>query len=197
MKIVVGLGNPGRQYAATRHNIGYDVIDALSVRLGWTTGPGEFDRLARTKFDGLVMDGTTARGSKLLLLKPTTFMNLSGRAVRAAMDFYQVAASDVLIVLDDLALPCGRLRLRAGGSSGGHNGLNDIQRVLGTDQYPRLRIGIDPPPPNVPGKAYVLGRFSPEQRQLIDPAIARACDAIVTWVEQGIEPAMNQFNRNE
>jgi len=78
MKIVVGLGNPGRQYAATRHNIGYDVIDALSVRLGWTTGPGEFDRLARTKFDGLVMDGTTARGSKLLLLKPTTFMNLSG-----------------------------------------------------------------------------------------------------------------------
>jgi len=113
------------------------------------------------------------------------------------MDFYQVAASDVLIVLDDLALPCGRLRLRAGGSSGGHNGLNDIQRVLGTDQYPRLRIGIDPPPPNVPGKAYVLGRFSPEQRQLIDPAIARACDAIVTWVEQGIEPAMNQFNRNE
>lgn len=197
MKIVVGLGNPGRQYAATRHNIGYDVIDALSVRLGWTTGPGEFDRLARTKFDGLVMDGTTARGSKLLLLKPTTFMNLSGRAVRAAMDFYQVAASDVLIVLDDLALPCGRLRLRAGGSSGGHNGLNDIQRVLGTDQYPRLRIGIDPPPPNVPGKAYVLGRFSPEQRQLIDPAIARACDAIVTWVEQGIESAMNQFNRNE
>lgn len=197
MKIVVGLGNPGRQYAATRHNIGYDVIDALSVRLGWTTGPGEFDRLARTKFDGLVMDGTTARGSKLLLLKPTTFMNLSGRAVRAAMDFHQVAASDVLIVLDDLALPCGRLRLRAGGSSGGHNGLNDIQRVLGTDQYPRLRIGIDPPPPNVPGKAYVLGRFSPEQRQLIDPAIARACDAIVTWVEQGIEPAMNQFNRNE
>lgn len=195
MKLIVGLGNPGRQYAATRHNIGFDVIDALAQRLGWTTGPDEFDRLARSRFDGLVMDGTAgSSGEKLLLLKPMTYMNLSGRSVRSALDFFQATPSDTLVVLDDLALPCGKLRLRKGGSPGGHNGLVDIERVLGTDQYPRLRVGIDPAPPNVPGKAYVLGRWSPQQKELIVQAIARACDAIITWIEQGIEPAMNQFN---
>ena len=195
MKLIVGLGNPGRQYAATRHNIGFDVIDALAQRLGWTTGPGEFDHLARSRFDGLVMDGTAARsGEKLLLLKPMTYMNLSGRSVRSALDFFQATPSDTLVVLDDLALPCGMLRLRKGGSPGGHNGLVDIERALGTDQYPRLRVGIDPPPPNVPGKAYVLGRWSPQQKEQIVQATARACDAIITWIEQGIEPAMNQFN---
>lgn len=196
MKLIVGLGNPGRQYAATRHNIGFDVIDALAQRLGWTTAPDGFDRLARSRFDGLVMDGTaTGSGEKLLLLKPMTYMNLSGRSVRSALDFFQATPSDTLVVLDDLALPCGKLRLRKGGSPGGHNGLVDIERVLGTDQYPRLRVGIDPPPPNVPGKAYVLGRWSPQQKEQIVQATARACDAIITWIEQGIEPAMNQFNR--
>src|SRR5690606_20849349 len=142
MKIVVGLGNPGRQYAATRHNIGFDVVDALAQRLGWTGGPAEFDRLAKTKFDALVMDGTVSAGGgseKLLLLKPMTYMNLSGQSVRAAMDFFQATPADIMVVLDDLALPCGKIRLRPAGSSGGHNGLRDIQRVLSTDQYPRLR----------------------------------------------------------
>ena len=198
MKIVIGLGNPGRQYAATRHNIGFDVIDALAHRLGWITDPAEFDRLAKSKFDGLVMDGSVSvaggGNDKLLLLKPMTYMNLSGRAVRAAMDFFQAGPADILVVLDDLALPCGKLRLRKGGSSGGHNGLIDIERALSTDQYPRLRVGIDPPPPNVPGKAYVLGRWSPQQKEQIDQAIPRACEAITTWIEQGIEPAMNRFN---
>jgi PTH1 family peptidyl-tRNA hydrolase len=97
-------------------------------------------------------------------------------------------------VLDDLALPCGRLRLREGGSSGGHNGLKDIERALGTQDYPRLRLGIDPPPPPVPGKQYVLGRFTAEQRKLIDPAIERAMGAIMTWIEKGIAKAMNEFN---
>ncbi len=201
MKIVVGLGNPGRQYAGTRHNIGFDVVDALAQRLGWTTGPGEFDRLARSKFDALTMDGSitvpTGDSVKLLLLKPMTYMNLSGKSVRAALDFFQATPSDLMVVLDDLALPCGRIRLRPGGSSGGHNGLRDIERALGTDQYPRLRIGIDPPPPNVPGKAYVLGRWSPQQQERIQSAIPRACGAITTWIEQGIEQAMNQFNRSE
>jgi PTH1 family peptidyl-tRNA hydrolase len=198
MKLVVGLGNPGVQYASTRHNIGFDVVDALAMKLGWIFRLDQFDSQARTRFDGLVLDGMVNRlngeSEKLLLLKPTTFMNLSGQAVAAAMGFYQLAPADLLVVLDDLALPCGKIRLRPGGSTGGHNGLRDIQRALGTEQYPRLRMGIDPAPPRVAGKDYVLGKFTAEQRQLLDPAIARACGAIVTWIDQGIESAMTQFN---
>ena len=192
MKLVVGLGNPGREYVGTRHNVGFEVVDRVAERLGWAPR-GEFDRTARTKFEGLAVDGMIGE-EKLLLLKPMTYMNLSGQAVQAAMAFYQLSPGDVMIVLDDLALPCGKLRIRASGSDGGHNGLRDIERALGTNQYPRLRLGIDPPPPPVPGKTYVLGKFSPEQRKLIDPAIDRATGAIVTWIEKGIETAMNQFN---
>ena len=199
MKIIVGLGNPGREYVGTRHNVGFEVIDAIARKLGWTFGPGdEFDRLAKTKFDGLAMDGTMALASggseKLLLLKPTTYMNLSGRAVQAAKSFYQVTSGDLMIVLDEMALPAGTIRLRSSGSDGGHNGLKDIQRALGTPQYPRLRIGIDPPPPRVPGRDYVLGRFCEEQRKLVDPALKRAATALVTWIDKGIETAMSQFN---
>jgi PTH1 family peptidyl-tRNA hydrolase len=198
MKLVVGLGNPGSEYVRTRHNIGYEVIDHLAAKLGWTSGPDQFNRLAKTKFDGLTLDGTLSTTSgdaeKVLLLKPTTYMNLSGRSVQAAMAFYQLAPADVMVVLDELALPCGTIRVRPGGSDGGHNGLRDIQRALGTSSYPRLRIGIDPPPPPVAGKDYVLGRFTDEQRKRIDPAIARASGAVVTWIDKGIETAMNQFN---
>ena len=199
MKIIVGLGNPGREYAGTRHNVGFEVIDAIARKLGWTFGPGdEFDRLAKTKFDGLAMDGTMELASggseKLLLLKPMTYMNLSGRAVQAAKSFYQVTSGDLMIVLDEMALPAGTIRLRASGSDGGHNGLKDIQRALGTSQYPRLRIGIDAPPPRVPGRDYVLGRFSEEQRERLEPAIGRSGEAVLTWVEKGINAAMNRFN---
>jgi PTH1 family peptidyl-tRNA hydrolase len=193
MKLVVGLGNPGREYVGTRHNIGFEVVDRLAEKLGWARA-GDFDRLARTKFDGLMLDGPFSEMEKLVLLKPTTYMNLSGRAVQAALAFYQATPADVMIVLDDLALPCGRLRLRGSGSSGGHNGLKDIERALGTQDYPRLRLGIDPPSPPIAGKDYVLGRFSPEQRKLIDPAIDRATGAIVTWIDKGIDTAMSQFN---
>jgi len=192
MKLVVGLGNPERSYAGTRHNIGFEVIDQLASRLGWTK-PDDFDRLAKTKFDGLMLDGVVG-SEKLALLKPTTYMNLSGRSVQAAMAFYQLTPPDIMVVLDDLALPVGRLRLRGAGSSGGHNGLKDIERALGTSEYPRLRIGIDPPPPRVAGRDYVLGRFTPEQRDLLEPAIGRACGAIVTWIDKGLSTAMNQFN---
>ena len=150
--------------------------------------------MARSKFDGLALDGPVSESEKLLLLKPVTYMNLSGRAVQAALGFYQATPADVMIVLDDLALPCGKLRIRSGGSDGGHNGLKDIQRALGPNQYPRLRLGIDPPPPPIAGKDYVLGRFSPEQRKLIDPAIDRATGAILTWIDKGLSAAMNQFN---
>ncbi len=149
--------------------------------------------MARTKFDGLAFDGVIG-SEKLVLLKPLTYMNLSGKSVQAAMAFYQMTPADIMVVLDDLALPVGRLRLRGSGSSGGHNGLKDIERALGTSQYPRLRVGIDPAPPRVAGRDYVLGKFTPEQRVLLEPALALACGAIVTWIDKGIEAAMNQFN---
>ena len=192
MKLVVGLGNPGRQYVATRHNVGFEVIDRLATKLGWMSA-GDFDRLAKTKFEGLMYDGL-AGSEKLALLKPMTYMNLSGQSVQSAMAFYQLGAEDVMIVLDDVALPVGKLRIRSGGSSGGHNGLKDIERALGTSQYPRLRIGVDAPPPRVPQADYVLGKFTPDQRRLIDPALGRAAGAVVTWIDKGISIAMNQFN---
>jgi PTH1 family peptidyl-tRNA hydrolase len=195
MKLVVGLGNPGKEYAGTRHNIGFEVIHELAARFGWMSRGG-FDRLAKNKFDGLAYDGV-AGGEKLILLKPLTFMNLSGRAVQAAMAFYQLSPADLMVVLDEMALPCGKIRIRSGGSSGGHNGLKDIERALATDQYPRLRLGIDPPPQFVSGKDYVLGRFTSEQRQLIEPAIGRAAGAIQVWIENGIAAAMNEFNADD
>ena len=202
MRLVVGLGNPGSDYVGTRHNIGWEVVDRLAIRLGWISKAEEFARLAKTKFNGLTMDGTVfaalAGGAeKLLLLKPMTFMNLSGRAVQGAMAFYQLAPADIMVFLEDLALPCGKNLIRPKGSSGGHNGLKDIERLLGTNEYPRLRIGIDPPPPQIPGRDYVLGKFSPEQRQKIDPAVDRASGAIVTWIEEGTTTAMNRFNADE
>ncbi len=194
IRLVAGLGNPGREYVATRHNVGFEVIDRLATKLGWTPG-GEFNRLAKSKFDGLAYDGPIGGiGEKLVLLKPTTFMNLSGRAVQSAMAFYQLEAADVMVVLDDVALPVGKIRIRPGGSSGGHNGLKDIERALGADKYPRLRVGIDAPAPRVPQRDYVLGRFPEEQKKTIEQTYARACDAILMWIENGINAAMNQFN---
>jgi PTH1 family peptidyl-tRNA hydrolase len=166
MKLVVGLGNPGREYVGTRHNVGFEVVDKLA---------GKFGLSAKSKFDGLAFDGLVGE-EKVVLLKPQIFMNLSGRSVQSAASFYQLAPGDLMIVLDDLALPCGKIRIRPGGSSGGHNGLRDIERMLATIEYPRLRLGIDAPPPPMAGKDYVLGRFTDEQRKRIDPAIDRAAD---------------------
>lgn len=200
MKIIVGLGNPGSEYVNTRHNIGFDVIERLAEKLGWI-GTSDFDRMARSRFDGLMMDGLIDRSvgdrEKVLLVKPTTYMNLSGRTVQQAMSFYQLTPSDVMVVLDDLALPCGKIRLRGSGSSGGHNGLKDIEKMLGTNAYPRLRIGIDPPPQFVPGRDYVLGKWTTEQTKLIKPATDRACGAILVWADKGIETAMSQYNVDE
>ena len=201
MKLIVGLGNPGKEYSGTRHNIGFEVVEAFAARNGWLSSPADYKRLAKQKFEALAFDGAvqlTAGGTeKVLLLEPMTYMNLSGRSVQAALAFYQLTPADLLVVLDDVALPCGKLRLRAGGSSGGHNGLKDIERALGTSQYPRLRIGVDPPPPRVPQRDWVLGRFSPEQRQQIDSAVARACGAVAVWIDKGITLAMTQFNAGD
>ena len=201
MKLIVGLGNPGREYAGTRHNVGFEVLDRLAVKLGLLLKATDFDRTARSNFEGLALDrpATFASGGqeRVLLLKPLTFMNLSGRSVQAAKAFYQLSNDDLIIVLDDVALPCGKLRLRPGGSTGGHNGLRDIERALGTSQYPRLRVGIDAPPPRVPQKDYVLGRFSEEQRARLGPALDRAGEALLMWMEKGVTPAMNRFNAEE
>lgn len=205
MKLIVGLGNPGREYVGTRHNIGFDVLDALARRLGWIGGgiggEEDFERLGRNNFEGLTMDGVMSLPSggmeKLLLLKPMTYMNLCGRSIQATLAFHKLAPAEMMVVLDDVALPVGKLRIRSSGSSGGHNGLRDIERALGTIQYPRLRVGIDAPPPRVPQKDYVLGRFTPEQRKALEPAIGRAAEALVHWIENGISPAMNRFNAEE
>lgn len=198
MKLVCGLGNPGKEYVGTRHNVGFDVVDALVARLAWAQDQDGFNRLARQKFDALTLDGEYASPSgpkhKLLLLKPMTFMNLSGKALRQAMAFYQLSPADIMVILDDLALTCGRIRLRSAGSDGGHNGLKDIQRAIGTDQYPRLRLGIDPKPQFVPQSDYVLGKWTQAQRQSIKPAIDRAASAVLCWIDYGIETAMNRFN---
>ena len=201
MKLIVGLGNPGREYAATRHNVGFEVLDRLATKIGLISREADFDRTARSNFDGLTLDGPVTlsggRQERLLLLKPMTYMNLSGRSVQAAKAFYQLSDADLMIVLDDIALPCGKIRLRPAGSTGGHNGLRDIERALGTNTYPRLRVGIDPPPPRVPQKDYVLGRFSEEQRKSLAPAIERAAEALLTWTDKGMDAAMNRFNADE
>lgn len=201
MRLIVGLGNPGAEYAGTRHNVGYMLVDALAQRLGWVRGSGEFERKARSKFDGLAMDGPVTlgdgRGEKLLLLKPSTFMNLSGRAVQAAAGFYQLPLDDVLVVLDDMALPTGKIRLRPGGSAGGHNGLKDIERALGTSEYPRLRIGIDSPPMPMAWRDYVLSPVPADQRARLQTGIDKATGAAMLWMEKGMTAAMNQFNAAE
>jgi PTH1 family peptidyl-tRNA hydrolase len=198
MKLIVGLGNPGREYVATRHNVGFEALDRFATRLGLIAKESEFDRTARTNFQGIALDGPATLGGgkqeRVLLLKPMTFMNLSGRSVQEAKAFYQLSDADLMIVLDDIALPCGKIRLRQAGSTGGHNGLRDIERALGTSAYPRMRIGIDPPPARVPQRDYVLGRFSEAQRKCLGPAIDRAGDALLAWMEKGIESAMSVFN---
>lgn len=189
MKLIVGLGNPGSEYAATRHNAGFLAVDALARR---HVAPGT---TPRSKFHAGLLDAAIA-GEKCFLMQPTTYMNRSGMAVAEAMRFYQLdPAEDLLVLVDDVALPCGHIRLRPQGSAGGHNGLADIEQKLGTDGYARCRLGIDQPPLRVAQHDYVLGRFSPEQKPLIEAAVDRACDAVECWVAHGITRAMNEFNK--
>jgi len=185
MKVVVGLGNPGQKYAGTRHNVGFDVLDRLAEK--YFGGP------VRTKFDAELCDVEIC-GEKVLLVVPQTFMNLSGRPVRALVDFYKFPMSDVLVVCDDLNLEFGRLRLRASGSSGGQKGLQNIIDHLGTQQFARLRIGIGRPPGRMDPAAYVLKKFSSEEREEIDVALHEAADGVVEWATGGVQAAMNAVN---
>jgi len=187
MKIVVGLGNPGSNYVGTRHNVGYEVVDILAMG----PGGGKFQR----RFDADVAEGLEGL-EKVLYAKPLTFMNLSGRCVRAALDFYKLTPVDVLVICDDVNLPLGQLRMRPGGSAGGHNGLKDIEKQLGTQEYARLRLGV-----GSSDRAelidHVLGRFKPSERDAVKDMLIRAAQATGSWMREGTAATMNRFNAPE
>jgi peptidyl-tRNA hydrolase, PTH1 family len=185
MKLVVGLGNPGPKYEGTRHNIGYAVVDYLAA----APGVGKW----RSRFQSSVAEAV--EGSEpVLLMKPETFMNLSGRAVREAADFYKLGPTDLLVVCDDIALPVGKLRARARGSHGGQKGLLSVQESLGTQEYSRLRIGVGSPGEHWDAADYVLSRFKSAERKVVEDAIAQAAQAVLVWVREGIDACMNRFN---
>lgn len=185
MKLIAGLGNPGRSYEGTRHNVGFDVLEIVAQRCG---SPPR-----RSRFQGEFAQ-VTLRGSPAILLWPLTWMNLSGASVLAARDFYKIAPADILVVCDDFQLPVERLRIRASGSGGGQKGLADILGRLGTESVPRLRVGVGPLPEGWTAVDFVLGRFAPAQKQAIHVALQRAADAVEEWVGAGIEAAMNRYN---
>jgi PTH1 family peptidyl-tRNA hydrolase len=184
LKIIVGLGNPGREYADTRHNVGFRVIDTLAEALDI--------KIKKRKF-GSLFGQAEFENKKLILLKPQSFMNRSGHVVATASGFYQLPHEDLLVIFDDMALDVGRLRLRAKGSAGGHNGLDDIIDKLGTDQFSRLRIGIgsDFQESSVD---FVLDVPDEDEQTILDKAIETAKDAVFHWISFGIESAMNKFN---
>ncbi|MDD4888647.1 MAG: aminoacyl-tRNA hydrolase [Phycisphaerae bacterium] len=188
MWLIAGLGNPGSEYAGTRHNLGFEVIELLSNR--WRID------LSRSGFDGRYGKGQSPRGGEVVLLEPLTFMNLSGQSVLAAMQFFKVGPDRLVVAVDDLALPPGTIRVRTGGSAGGHKGLIDIIARLGHEDFGRIRLGIGSPPPGWAGRDYVLSRPALDDRRALDEAVREAGDAVDVWMEQGAETAMNRFNRS-
>ena len=187
MKVIVGLGNPGKEYELTRHNVGFMVIHELAER--WV--PSD---IPKAKFNALVVEAMIG-DEQVLLARPLTLMNRSGQCVSELMRFYQLEPSeDLLVVVDDVALPLGHLRLRERGSAGSHNGLGDIERRLGMRDYARLRVGIDDPGTPMSRVNFVLGRFSAEERSTIEGAIAESSRACECWIREGVTTAMNQFN---
>ncbi|MDX1965137.1 MAG: aminoacyl-tRNA hydrolase [Pirellulales bacterium] len=199
MKFIVGLGNPGKKYAGTRHNVGFDVLEILRRR--WQAGTGrtqfqaEVVEVAAPAFRGAGSAAAAVAAEKVLLIWPQTFMNLSGSSVLAARDFYKVSPTDILVICDDFAIPLGRLRIRPFGSAGGQNGLADVLKRLGTNNIPRLRIGVGPLPPGWNAAEFVLGRFTATEQTEIDIQLQRAADAAALWAGTGdLSAAMNQYN---
>ncbi len=186
VKFVVGLGNPGRQYQDTRHNIGFMVLKELRRR--WTPGRGKLKFHAR-------LWSANVGGQRIMLAEPQTYMNRSGLAVAEITAFYKVDPSDVLVVMDDVDLPTGRLRARASGSAGGHKGLNDILKTMGENRLARLRIGIGDPPERMDPADYVLSGFKTEEKPVIAETVKLAANAVEDWINKGITYVMNRYNQ--
>jgi PTH1 family peptidyl-tRNA hydrolase len=189
MKLICGLGNPGREYERNRHNIGFMVVEAMLPRAR--------AELNQEKFQAKVGQGTLG-GERILFVEPQTYMNLSGRSLAEAARFYKVAVEDILVIHDELDLPFGRLQLKAGGGTGGHNGLKSSVQSLGADGFIRLRFGIGKPEgPNAKERVagYVLSNFDDGERRQLEELIGRASDMAETWAREGLATAMNRFNR--
>lgn len=185
MYLIVGLGNPDRQYEGTRHNVGFEVIDRLADRL--------FVSVEEKKFRGYYGKGIIG-GQKVILLKPQTYMNLSGESVRAAADFYKIQPEHIIVVYDDVSLDVGQLRIRTKGSAGGHNGIKNIIAHLGTQEFPRVKVGVGAKPPRMDLADYVLSRFSKEDQAKMEDAFKEAAEAVETLITEGADRAMNRFN---
>jgi PTH1 family peptidyl-tRNA hydrolase len=186
-KLIVGLGNPGKKYDGTRHNIGFDVLSRLA-RLHGLPSPSK-------KFEGEITQWKVA-GLSVALLWPQTFMNLSGGSVVKAADFFKVANEDMLVVCDDFNLDLAKLRFRPRGSAGGQKGLADILQRRGTQEIPRLRVGVGPVPEKWDAAGFVLGKFSKSEQEIVDAAVRTAAEGTEMWIEQGIEACMNRYNGN-
>ncbi len=185
MKLIVGLGNPGKKYDQTRHNVGFEVIRLLAGRYAAGCGRG--------RFDGELLEIVLA-DERTLLLMPHTFMNLSGRSVRQAVDFFKIPLEKVLVVCDDFHLDMGNLRFRARGTDGGQKGLADIIQNLASSQFSRLRLGIGPVPERWNPAGFVLGKFPREEQDALEEMLGRAADGAALWAGEGIEKAMNRYN---
>ena len=187
MLAIVGLGNPGEKYEHTRHNVGYDVISIIAAKLDTP--------IKKLKFQGTIGE-TIYKGEKLVLIKPQTYMNLSGLTVQEAMSWYKLEPKDVLILVDDIDLPFGQVRVRAKGGPGTHNGLRHIVQCTATGDFPRVRVGMGAPPPQWDLADWVLSKFqTEEERKIAYDAYLTAADAALCWAENGIDVAMNRFNK--
>ena len=186
-QLIIGLGNPGNKYAQTRHNVGFDLLDILAKR--WQISLSD-----RKQFQGIYGEGFGSHNAKIRLLKPQTFMNLSGQSVRATIDWFKLPPESVLVVYDDLDLPLGKIRLRLSGSAGGHNGMKSIISHLGTQNFPRVRIGIGKSAGEKDTISHVLGKFSAVETPIVSEVIYLVNDAIEMSLKQGMEKAMSLYN---
>lgn len=185
MYIIAGLGNPGAKYENTRHNMGFRVLDMLAEEYNID--------IKENKHKGLIGKGTID-GNKVVLVKPQTFMNLSGECLRAVMDFYKETPDHVIVIFDDISLDVGKIRVREKGSAGGHNGIKSIISHLGSEGFPRLKFGVGNKPENMDLADYVLGRFSKEDNDIVERKLKDACDAVCCMISEGCGRAMNKYN---
>jgi PTH1 family peptidyl-tRNA hydrolase len=185
LKLIVGLGNPGQKYAGTRHNVGFDCIDYCAKELNID--------LTQSKFKGIYGQGMV-NGEKVFLLKPLTYMNLSGESVRPMLDYFDIDLEELVVIYDDMDLPAGKIRLRQQGSAGGHNGIKSLIQHLGTAEFNRIRIGIDRPKNGESIVNYVLGTYHPDERESVLESVVQASKAVEAWTKKSFLEVMNEFN---